>query len=86
MPQHVDIQNELHAIHQALSVLSSPDSKKIDNAMSEALDELKKSPPDRDEVGKALERALGYAKKCDDFINVMGKIEPCVKNAAIWLG
>ncbi len=85
-PESVDMATELKALREALSSLQTPDRRKIDNALDEAEDELKKPQPDKDEVGKAMERALGYAKKAEGFSGALEKITPRVEKAAAWLG
>lgn len=85
-PDDVDMITELKAIREALAQVQSPDKRKIDNAISDAEEELKKPQPDKDEVGQALDRALNYAKKAEDFAGVMQALKPHIANAATWLG
>lgn len=85
-PESVDMQAELKALREALANLQTPDRRKIDNALDEAEDELKKPQPNKDEVGKAVDRALDYAKKADGFTEAIEKIKPRVEKAAAWLG
>lgn len=85
-PESVDIHAELNGLRELLEQLSSPDSRKISNALSDAEDELAKPEPDKDEVGKALDRALDYAKKAEGFADVLGKLKPRITNVASWLG
>lgn len=85
-PDSVDMQAELKALREALANLQTLDRRKIDNALDEAEDELKKPQPDKDEVGKAVDRALDYAKKADGFTEAIEKIKPRVEKAAAWLG
>ena len=85
-PESVNIQTELIALRAALSQLNAPDHRKIDNAFSDAEDELAQSDPDKDEIGKALERALGYAKKAEDFTESIATLKPHLTNATSWLG
>ena len=85
-PADVDMLKELSAIREALVHIESPDKGNIDNAISDAEDELKKAQPDKDEVGQALDRALNYAKKAENFAGVMEKLKPHIANAATWLG
>jgi hypothetical protein len=82
----VDIAKELAEIKSILEKVPSEDSKKIANALEEAEDELKKDSPDKDEVGKALGRALDYAQKAEGFANSIDKLRPHVEAAAGWLG
>ena len=85
-PESVDIQAELSALRELLSRLETPDGKKINNALEEAGDEAAKDKPDKDEIGKALDRALGYARKSNDFAQLMANLAPHVTKAAAWLG
>jgi tRNA splicing ligase len=82
----VDISRVLAEIKSILEKVPSEDSKKIANALEEAEDELKKDSPDKDEVGKALGRALDYAQKAEGFANSIDKLRPHVEAAAGWLG
>ena len=85
-PQQVDIQATLAALGELLAPLATADRKKIDNALEEAQDETKKPTPNKDEIGKALARALDYAKKAEGFASVVGKLQPHITAAASWLG
>lgn len=85
-PASVNIKAELDALREVLVGLSSPDRKKIDNALEEAEDELKKPEPDKDEVGRALDRAMTYAQKANGFAEAIDKLRPHVEKTASWLG
>ena len=85
-PQTVDMVSVLEALQTILMQLDTPDSRKIANAVDDAKAELKKSQPDKDEVGQALERALNYAKKANGFAEAIEKLRPQVEKAAAWLG
>jgi hypothetical protein len=76
----------LQALEAALAQLNSPDRRKIDNALSDAKDELQKPKPDKNEVGKAVERALDYAKKAEGFAKAAQTLTPHITNAVGWLG
>ena len=84
--EHVDMRAELVALREVLTRLESPDRRKIANALSDAEDELAKPQPDKNEVGKALERTLDYAKKAEGFAKAITTLQPHVTNAAAWLG
>ena len=84
--ESVDISIALNALREVLAQLHSPDGRKIDNALRDAKDELAKTEPDKDAVGRALERALDYASKADKFAEVIEKLAPHLKKAAAWLG
>jgi len=86
LPPEVNINAELAALREVLSKLQSPDQLKIDNAMSEAEAELQKKEPDKDEVGKALERALDYSKKAGTFSQIIQNLQPHVIGAGRGLG
>ncbi|MGI0484864.1 CHAT domain-containing protein [Pantanalinema rosaneae CENA516] len=82
----VDIHAEFNALRDVLAMLETPDRRKIDNAIADAEEELKKPQPDKDEVGQALGRALSYAQKAQGFAESMDKLRPHVEKAAGWLG
>lgn len=84
--ESVDIRAELRALHEILSQLQSDDKRKIKNALEDAEEELKKPEPDKDEVGQALDRALGYAEKANGFAEAIDKLRPHVEKSAAWLG
>jgi phage-related minor tail protein len=85
-PQSVDMQVTLTAIRELLSQLDTSDRKKIENAITDAEDELQKPQPDKDEVGQALERAVKYAEKANGFAEAMEKLKPHLTSAVGWLG
>jgi len=85
-PQTVDMVSVLEALQPILMQLDTPDSRKIVNAVDDAKEELKKSQPDKDEVGKALDRAMTYAQKANGFAEAIDKLRPHVEKAAAWLG
>ncbi|OKH57238.1 hypothetical protein NIES2130_20990 [Scytonema sp. HK-05] len=85
-PESVDIRAELNALHEALAKLESPDRRKIENAFADASEEVNKPKPDKDEVGKALDRALDYAKKAEGFASVVEKLKPHLIKTTAWLG
>jgi hypothetical protein len=49
------------------------DQQKIVRALDDATEEARKPHPDKAEVGSALKRASDYAKKGEDFAEVVGK-------------
>ena len=85
-PDSVDIRAELTALRAALARLDSPDRRKIENALDDAEDELTKAKPNKDEIGKALDRALDYAKRAEGFAKVIETLKPHLTSAAAWLG
>jgi hypothetical protein len=82
----IDIRSELAALNELLVGLNTGDRTKITNALDEAADEAAKPRPDKNEIGRALERALGYASKATDFGDKAGKITTRVQNVVAWLG
>lgn len=85
-PESVDIHQELRALRSLLEALATPDSRKLGNALSDAEDELAKPEPDREEVGRALDRALEYASRAEGFANAASALKPHVVAATAWLG
>jgi hypothetical protein len=86
LPESVDVRTELGAIQRILTQLQSPERPKIEHALAYAEDQVAKSQPDKDEVGKALARALDYAQKAEGFAKVIQTLAPHVVNVASWLG
>ena len=85
-PETVNIAAEIQALREVLAGLDTPDARKIRNAFEDVDDELAKSSPDKDEVGQALQRALGYAEKVAGFADKVEALVPRVVNAVSWLG
>lgn len=84
--ESVNIQAELIVLREVLAQLQAPDQRKIERALEDAEEELKKPEPNKDEVGQALERALNYAQKANGFAEAINKLRPHVEKAAVWLG
>ncbi|MBR8836836.1 MAG: CHAT domain-containing protein [Stigonema ocellatum SAG 48.90 = DSM 106950] len=85
-PSSVDMLEELNALREILLNLSSPDGRKIDNAIADAIDEINKPQPDKNEVGKALDRAFDYAQKAVGFASAIEKLQPHLTKTVAWLG
>lgn len=85
-PESVNIETELNALREILAKLETSDRRKIDNAFEDAQDELKKPQPDKNEVGKALERAFDYAQKAGGFASAIATLQPHLTNTTAWLG
>jgi hypothetical protein len=66
--------------------LNTPDQRKSTNVLDEAQEECDKPSPDKQEVGKALSRALEYAQKAVGFAEMLMKLQPHVVAAVAWLG
>ncbi|MBB1492699.1 hypothetical protein H5395_14395 [Paracoccus sp. MC1854] len=85
-PDTVQPAIELAELRELLASLDTPDRGKIERALADAEEEATKPDPDRDEVGSAVDRALGYAKKASDFGDQIENVAPKVKALASWLG
>ncbi len=85
-PTGVEIKLEIAAIRQILAEPQSHAHKKIDNALEEAEDELRKYKPDKYDVGKALERAMNYAQREDNFNTKIETLKPHMLSVSAWLG
>lgn len=85
-PDSVDVKAELAALREALAKLSAPDAGKIDRAVDDAEDELRKPEPNKDQIGQALDRAIGYAQKAEGFAGAAEKLVPHIVKVAGWLG
>lgn len=68
-------QVELNALCEILAKLKTSDRRKIDNAFEDAQEELNNPQPDKNEVGKALDRAFDYAKKAEGFASAIAKLQ-----------
>jgi acetylornithine deacetylase/succinyl-diaminopimelate desuccinylase-like protein len=82
----VDLAHELQQLRELLVEASPQQAGKIARALEDAAEESNKPSPDKDEVGKAISRALEYAERGEKFVDVVNKIAPHIKNAAAWLG
>ena len=85
-PEQVNIQAEVAELRALLLQLQAPDQRKIERALEDAEEELKKPEPDKDEVGQALDRAMNYAQKANGFAEAIAKLRPHVEQSAGWLG
>lgn len=85
-PESVDVKAELKVLHEILATMNAPNNQKINNAFSDVEDELTKSPPNKNEIGTALERALRYAKQAETFAKSVKELTPTIINIAAWLG
>jgi hypothetical protein len=85
-PATVDAAQQLAAIRAVLERLGTDDAKKISRALDDASDEAAKDKPDKDEIGRALQRALGYAKSASAFAAETGKLAPYLRSTVAWLG
>lgn len=82
----VDIAKELAQIRAVLQRSGSEHIEKASRALDDADEEAKKLRPNRDEIGKALSRALDYAKTGAGFAEVIGELVPHLTSAVAWLG
>ena len=82
----VDIKAEVTALRELLAALQAPDQGKLERALADAEEEAAKPEPDPDEVGGALDRAIGYAKKANGFAEQAAKLKPHLEAACGWLG
>ena len=85
-PESVNIQAEINALRKILEKLETSDRRKIDNAFEDVQEELNKPQSDKNEVGKALERAFDYAKKASGFASAIAKLQPHITKTTAWLG
>ncbi|SDG45142.1 hypothetical protein SAMN05216338_1001351 [Bradyrhizobium sp. Rc2d] len=83
---NVDLAYELEQLRVLLAEANSEQANKIARALDDAAEESKKPTPNKDEVGRAVGRALEYAEKGEKFVSLVTKIAPHIKNAVAWLG
>lgn len=83
----VDMAKELGTIRALLMGLESEHAKKIGRALDDADEEAgKKDAGSKDELGKALDRALTCAKSATAFTTAATKLAPHLRAAVVWLG
>jgi hypothetical protein len=83
----IDVSGELANIRALLMGLQSEHARKIGRALDDAHDESSgRTAESKDELGKALDRALGYAKSASAFAVTATKLTPHLKNVVAWLG
>jgi hypothetical protein len=82
----LDISKEFAEIRTILEKIGGEHAGKVGRALDDVAEEARKSKPDKGEIGSALERALGYAKKGDAFADEVQKLVPHITNAVAWLG
>jgi hypothetical protein len=86
-PETVDMAKELAAVRALLTSLESEHAKTIGRALDDAEEEAgKKTSGSKDELGKALDRALTYAKSASAFATTAAKLGPHLRNVVAWLG
>jgi len=84
--ESVDIGAEVRALRELLTTLEAPEQAKLERALADAEDEAAKPEPDRDEIGGALDRAIRYATKANNFAEQATKLKPHLEAACSWLG
>jgi hypothetical protein len=86
-PATVDMATELAEIRAILAGLASEHANKIDRALDDACDEVcKTGGANREQAGRALERAVGYARSASGFATAATRLAPHLRSAATWLG
>ena len=69
-----------------LAELQTNRRDRIESALGEAAEDATVENPDKDQIGSAVERALGYASKAADFTEKSGKIAETIIKVVGWLG
>jgi hypothetical protein len=85
-PDSVDLRSEIAALCDILTKLTASDADKIAQALADAETEAAKPEPDKDTVGRALDRALEYADKAGGLVDASDRLIAHVINVAGWLG
>lgn len=86
-PSTVDVVQELAAIRAILLSLGSEHARKIGRALDDADEEARKeTDASKDELGRALDRALAYARTASAFAGATAKLAPHLNNTVAWLG
>jgi len=84
--EQVDIRQELEALRDILSRVQSDNSRRIDSRLEEAIDEAGRDDPNKDDIGAALEGALKYAQRANEFSEVAEELIPRITQVCGWLG
>jgi hypothetical protein len=84
--ESVKIQEQLAGIRAILERMGGEHAAKVKRALDDIDEEAQKPQPNKDEIGSALERALGYAKKGGEFVEQVDKLAPYLSSAVAWLG
>lgn len=82
----VDIDAELAAVRRILGGLHADDAILIGIALDEARHQLEKPEPDVDRIGAALQRALDFASRHDEFDDRREALSQPLRRLAAWLG
>ena len=69
----VNIAKELAGLRELLATLSGPDQGKLDRALLDAEEEVRKDSPDKQELADAVTRAIKCARETDGIIDLMQK-------------
>lgn len=85
-PNRVDMTAELAIVRRVLSALRADENILIDIALDEACHHLKKEHPDADKIGAALQRALDFASRNENFEDRMEVLTPPLRQICAWLG
>ncbi len=85
-PEQVDIKRELEALREVLARLPSEHRTRIASRLDEAIDEAARDEPDKDDIGAALEGAIKYAKRANEFSEVAEELIPRITQVCGWLG
>ena len=86
-PATVDVAKELAVIRALLMSLDSEHATKIGRALQDAHEEASRGTKgSKDELGRALERALGYARSASAFATIAAELAAPLKNVAARLG
>ncbi len=85
-PDQVDIRQELRALQDILSGLVSDSNSKIEGRLAEAIEEAARPEPNKGDIGDALEGAIKYAKRADEFSEIAEILIPRITQVGGWLG
>lgn len=82
----VNIVAQLAALRELLAPLAAGEKPLVEAAIAEAEALAKKSNPPKDQIGNALERAVGYAGGAAKLMQSGEKLWPVLKAIGGWLG
>jgi hypothetical protein len=76
----------LEELRALLVEIAGRDSRRVGNAIDEAIDEAKDPEPRKSVIAESLKRALEVASGATAFLEQVGKLRPSVEALVRWLG
>lgn len=85
-PATVDIAAVLAELRAELAKVAGDRGEQVEGALKLAEAEARREQPDKSDVAKNVEAALGYARKAGEFGDSLAKVQDLVTRAVGWIG